>query len=60
MLKTIMVRLKPEQRLLLGKLARKDMPKKLLMETFSVSRTTVWYWQYEDFKTRFDIKRNSE
>lgn len=30
------------------------------METFSVSRTTVWYWQYEDFKTRFDIKRNSE
>ena len=55
-----MVRLKPEQRLLLGKLARKDMPKKLLMETFSVSRTTVWYWQYEDFKTRFDIKRNSE
>lgn len=55
-----MVRLKPEQRLDLGKLARKDIPKKLLMEAFSVSRTTVWYWQYEDFKTRFDIKRNYE
>jgi hypothetical protein len=55
-----MVRLKPEQRLDLGKLARKDIPKNLLMEAFSVSRTTVWYWQYEDFRTRFDIKRDSE
>ncbi len=55
-----MCRLKPEQRLDLGKLARKDIPKNLLMEVFSVSRTTVWYWQCEDFRTRFDIKRNSE
>ncbi len=55
-----MTRLKPEQRLDLGKLARKDIPKKLLMEAFSVSRTTVWTWQVQDFRTRFDIKRNFE
>lgn len=55
-----MVRLKPEQRLMLGKLARDNIPKKLLMASFSVSRTTVWHWQYEDLRTRFDIKRNSE
>jgi hypothetical protein len=52
------MRLKSEQRLDLGKLAREYIPKKLLMKAFSVSRTTVWYWQVQDFRTRFDIKRN--
>ncbi len=52
------MRLKPEQRLDLGKLARKDIPKNLLMEAFSVSRTTVWFWGIQDLRTRFDIKNN--
>jgi hypothetical protein len=60
LLEATMVRLKPEQRLLLGKLARKDIPKKLLMDAYSVSRTTVWHWQVQDLRTRFDIKRNCE
>ncbi len=55
-----MVRLKPEQRLMLGKLARQDIPKKVLMESFSCSRTTIWHWQYQDLRTRFDIKKNSK
>jgi len=55
-----MTRLIPEQRLDLGKLAREDIPKKLLMNAFSVSRTTVWHWQVQDLRTRFDIKRNSK
>ena len=52
------MRLKPEQRLLLGKLAREDIPKKLLMFSFSVSRTTIWHWGKQDLRTRFDIPRN--
>ena len=55
-----MTRLIPEQRLQLGKLAREDIPKKLLMNAFSVSRTTVWYWQSQDLRTRFNIKRNAQ
>lgn len=38
------MKLKPEQRLLLGKLSRTSIAKKLLMASFSVSRKTVWYW----------------
>lgn len=55
-----MTRLTPQLRLQLGKLAREDIPKKLLMESFSVSRTTVWYWSIQDLRTRFNIKRNSQ
>jgi hypothetical protein len=60
LLEKTMSRLKPEQRLDLGKLARKGIPKKLLMDAYSVSRTTVWHWQVQDLRTRFDIKRNCE
>ena len=38
------MRLNPEQRRLLGKLSRTNIPKKLLMVSFSVSRKTVWFW----------------
>jgi hypothetical protein len=51
------MKLTSEQRLDLGKLARKDIPKNLLMETFSVSRTTVWYWGKQDLRTRKDIPK---
>jgi hypothetical protein len=52
------MRLKPEQRLLLGKLAKESVPKKALMITFSVSRTTIWYWGKQDFHYVKDILRN--
>jgi transposase InsO family protein len=53
-----MCRLKPEQRLLLGKLARDNIPKKLLMTSFSVSRTTVWFWGDQNLHYIRDINRN--
>jgi hypothetical protein len=54
--KTIM-RLKSEQRLLLGRLARTKMHKKLLMESFSVSRTTVWFWGTQSLHYVSDLPR---
>lgn len=54
------MRLSPEQRLQLGKLAREPIPKKLLMKSFGVSRTTVWYWSIQDLRTRFNIIRNAK
>jgi hypothetical protein len=55
-----MTRLIPEQRLLLGKLARTNTPKKLLIESFSVSRTTVWFWGKQNLHYTSTITRNSE
>jgi len=49
------MRLKPEQRLILGKLARQDIPKKVLMVSFSVSRTTVWVWGKQNLHYTKDI-----
>ncbi len=51
------MRLKSEQRLLLGKLAREDIPKKLLMLSFSVSRKTVWYWGKQNLHYVSDLPR---
>ncbi len=51
------MRLKSEQRRLLGKLARTNIPKKVLMESFSVSRTTVWIWGKENLSYTMDITR---
>ena len=53
------MRLKSEQRLLLGKLARTNVPKKVLMKSFSVSRTTVWTWQNEDSHYVLDLPRTN-
>lgn len=51
------MRLKPEQRLILGKLARTNTPKKLLMVSFSVSRKTVWYWGKQNLHYASDLPR---
>lgn len=51
------MRLKPEQRLLLGKLDRTDVPKKLLMANFSVSRTTVWFWGNQNLHCVTDLPK---
>jgi transposase InsO family protein len=51
------MRLKPEQRLLLGKLAREDIPKNVLMVSFSVSRTTIWYWGKQNLHYTKNILR---
>ena len=53
-----MTRLTSEQRLDLGKLARKDIPKKLLMEAFSCSRTTVWFWGSQNLHYTSDLPRS--
>ena len=52
------MRLKPEQRLMLGKLARQDISKKVLMISFSVSRTTIWYWGRQNLHSIWDIPHN--
>ena len=52
------MRLKPEQRLMLGKLARQDISKNVLMISFSVSRTTVWYWGKQNLHSVSDIPHN--
>ena len=51
------MRLKSEQRLLLGKLARTNIAKNVLMVSFSVSRTTVWYWGKQNLHYTADITR---
>jgi transposase-like protein len=51
------MRLKSEQRLLLGKLAREKIPKKLLMISFSVSRTTIWFWGRQNLHYVSDLPR---
>lgn len=53
------MRLKSEQRLLLGKLARTDIPKKLLMGFFSVSRTTIWFWGKQNLHYVSDLSRTN-
>ena len=58
LLEKTMCRLKPEQRLMLGKLARQDISKNVLMISFSVSRTTVWYWGKQNLHYISDLPRN--
>ena len=52
------MKLIPEQRRLLGKLARTNIPKKLLMASFSVSRKTVWYWGKQNLHYAKNLPRN--
>ena len=52
-----MSRLLPEQRRLLGKLARTSVPKKLLMVSFCVSRKTVWHWGRQNLHYVSDLPR---
>src|SRR3989344_3900942 len=53
------MRLEPEQRRLLGKLARTNIPKNVLMIAFSVSRKTVWYWGSENLHYANDLLRTN-
>jgi hypothetical protein len=53
------MRLKSEQRLLLGKLARTNIPKKVLMITFGVSRKTVWFWGKQNLHYVSDLPRTN-
>ena len=59
MLKQQIMRLTPEQRRLLGKLARTTIPKKLLMVSFSVSRKTVWHWGKQNLHYVSDLPRTN-
>jgi len=43
---------------MLGKLARQDISKKVLMISFSVSRTTIWYWGRQNLHSIWDIPHN--
>lgn len=43
---------------MLGKLARQDISKNVLMVSFSVSRTTVWYWGKQNLHSVSDIPHN--
>lgn len=52
------MRLKSEQRRLIGIWIKNGIPIKLIAITLSCSRVTVWYWSKQDMRTRFDIKRN--
>ncbi len=53
-----MGRLTPEQRSLVSKFKRQGISIKVIMNAFSCSRTTIWYWSIQDLRTRFNIKNN--
>lgn len=52
------MRLKPEQRRLIGVWISQHIPINVIALSFSCSRVTVWYWGKQDMRTRFDIRRN--
>lgn len=53
-----MGRLNPEQRVLASKLKRHGIAIKIIVQMFSCSRQTVWYWSIQDLRTRFNIPNN--
>ena len=55
-----MGRLTPDERLLASKMKRQGVAIKILVEAFSCSRTTIWYWAKQDLRTRFDIDKNGK
>lgn len=52
------MRLKPEQRRLIGNWVKLKISIKLIAVFLSCSRQTIWYWKNQDLRTRFDIVRN--
>jgi transposase InsO family protein len=52
------MRLKSEQRRLIGVWIKQGMHIKIIAVFLSCSRQTVWYWKNQDLRTRFSIKRN--
>ena len=55
-----MGRLTPNERVLVSRFKRYGISIKIIMNTFGISRVTVWYWSIQDLRTRFNIKRNYE
>lgn len=52
------MRLKPEQRRLIGVLVKQKISINVIALTFSCSRVTVWFWSKQDLRMRFDIPHN--
>ena len=52
------MRLKPEQRQLIGRWIKLKVHIKVIAQLLLCSRQTVWFWKNQDLRTRFDICRN--
>lgn len=55
-----MGRLSPDERSLASRFRRQGMAIKFIVEAFSCSRQTIWYWAKQDLRTRFDIDKNGK
>lgn len=55
-----MGRLSPNERSLASKMKRQGIPIKFIVEAFSCSRQTIWFWAKQDLRTRFDIDKNGK
>ena len=55
-----MGRLNPDERSLASKMRRQGVPLKFIVEAFSCSRQTIWFWAKQDLRTRFDIDKNGK
>jgi len=53
-----MGRLNPQERVLASKLKRHGIAIKIIVQMFSCSRQTIWYWSIQDLRTRFNIPNN--
>lgn len=52
------MRLKSEQRQMIGVMVRIKIHINVIAQSLSCSRQTVWYWKNQDLRCRFDIHRN--
>jgi len=52
------MRLKSEQRRLIGVCVKMKISINVIAKSFFCSRQTVWYWKNQDLRTRFDISHN--
>ena len=51
------MRLKSEQRQIIGVLVKLKVAIKVIAQSLFCSRQTIWYWKNQDLRTRFDIIR---
>jgi len=51
------LRLKSEQRQIIGVLVKLKVAIKVIAQSLFCSRQTIWYWKNQDLRTRFDIIR---
>ena len=52
------MRLKSEQRRLIGVCVKMKISIKVIAQSLFCSRQTIWYWKNQDLRTRFDIPHN--